>query len=75
MPNQTRYELKGLLLWNRHGDAALEVDGGGTCRLDLSVRVESMLGRRVALVGVRAGFDILDVQAIGLDRPPPSGPG
>lgn len=73
MSRSTRHELEGLLL-RRHGELVLEVGNGGTWRLELSERVEPMLGRRVTLTGVRIGFDLLDVHTIALvgTKPAPS---
>lgn len=70
----TRYELEGLLMQDRRGQPVLRVGDGGTWRLELSERIEPLLGRRVTLTGLRIGFDLLDVETIALVRQRPSTP-
>jgi hypothetical protein len=65
MPLGTRYEETGLLL--REGRwLVLCPDAGGTWRLDADRKAAELVGRRVRIVGLRAGFDLLDVQSIDL---------
>lgn len=65
MPLGTRHIETGRLrrigiLW------ALDVDGGGTWRLDGSRRkLDRLVGDRVRVEGVREGFDLLGVTRIG----------
>ena len=66
MPIGTRHEIVGLLLEDRSG-LIVEVDGGGTWRLDAGRRARSLLGQRVKVVGVRDGFDLLAVKTIARD--------
>jgi hypothetical protein len=63
MPLGVTYEETGLLLREGRG-LVLCPDAGGTWRLDAGRDAERLVGRRVKLVGVRAGFDLLDVQSI-----------
>lgn len=63
MPMGTHHELVGLLLEAR-GNLILDVDGGGTWRLDADWRARRLLGMRVKVVGVRDGFDLLAVTRI-----------
>ncbi len=63
MPMGTRHEVTGLLLEHR-GGLVVEVDGGGTWRLDAGWRARRLLGLRVRVVGIRDGFDLLAVERI-----------
>lgn len=65
MPRGTRHTLMGTLRWTRLG-YALEMDGGGVWRLDLSPfwRVRRYVDSRVIVEGVRSGFDLLDVYTL-----------
>lgn len=51
---------------------ALEMDGGGVWRLDLSTIwwVGRYVDRRVVVKGTRSGFDLLDVHHVSKDVPP-----
>lgn len=62
MPMGTEHVVAGLLL-TRRGEPVLEVDGGGTWRLDASRAARRFLGRRITVRGVRVGFDLLEVRA------------
>lgn len=63
MPIGKRHELIGLLLEN-HGGLILDVDGGGTWRLDARPGDRTLLGQRVRVDGIRDGFDLLAVKRI-----------
>lgn len=63
MPMGTRHEVVGMLLESRSG-LVLEIDGGGTWRLEAGRRAKRLLGHRVQVVGVRDGFDLLAVERI-----------
>lgn len=65
MPRGTRHTLTGTLRRTRLG-YALEISGGGVWRLDLGTiwRIGRYEGRRVTVIGVRSGFDLLDVHRI-----------
>ena len=63
MPMGTRHEVVGLLLEDR-GQLALDVEGGGTWRLDAGWKARRLLGRRVRVTGIRDGFDLLAVETI-----------
>ena len=62
MPRGTRHTLTGTLRRTRLG-YVLEMDDGGVWRLDVGwgSRVGRCIGQRVAIEGVRSGFDLLDV--------------
>jgi hypothetical protein len=67
MPHGTKHEETGWL--NERDDSwSLRRDGGGEWRLDLGYRAwlqaRRLTGRRVRLVGVRDGFDLLAVERI-----------
>lgn len=64
MPLGERVHETGRLLLES-GSYVLQLDGGGRWRLDLPARAADMLGQRVWLAGIRAGYDLLDVQVIG----------
>ena len=72
MPIGSREEVTGLLL--RDGFFyALRMPGGGTWRLDAGRKADRLVGQRVTVVGIRSGFDLLDVQSIrpaGSKAPP-----
>lgn len=57
------YRLAGLLLAER-GDLVLRVDDDGQWRLDADRSARRMVGSRVLVEGVRAGFDVIDDEAI-----------
>lgn len=63
MPLGAAYEESGLLLREGRG-LVLCPDAGGTWRLDASREAGKLIGRRVRVRGLRAGFDLLDVQSI-----------
>lgn len=63
MPLGSRHDEAGLLL--REGGALiLQRDDGGRWRLDADPASEALLGKRVRVIGVRSGFDLLDVATI-----------
>lgn len=63
MPLGTTHSETGLLL--REGRwFILARDDGGRWRLDADAEVERLVGQRVLVHGVRAGFDLLDVRSI-----------
>ena len=47
------------------GQLVLERDEGGTWRLDCVRQFRDLVGHRVRVRGIRAGFDVLDVPLIG----------
>jgi Protein of unknown function (DUF5818) len=59
----SRHDETGILLVDGRW-LVLARDEGGRWRLDASVSAERLIGRRVRVVGIRAGFDLLDVTAI-----------
>lgn len=63
MPLGTRHELIGLLL-EHHGGLVLDVEDGGTWRLDVERGARRLLGQRVRVEGIRDGFDLLAVKRI-----------
>lgn len=67
MPHGTKHEEIGWLN-ERDGGWSLRRDGGGEWRLDLGHRAwlqaRRLAGRRVRLVGVRDGFDLLAVERV-----------
>ena len=65
MSRGTMHELTGLLVIDARGHA-LDVDGGGRWLLDLRDERTGVkfAGRRVAVSGRRAGFDLLEVETI-----------
>ena len=70
MPRGTQHTLTGTLRRTQFG-FALEIDGGGVWRLDLSTiwRVRRHVDHNVIVEGVRSGFDLLDVHSLrGIDR-------
>lgn len=62
MPKGTRHELVGLLLEDG-GHLTLRVDDGGHWRLEAPRRVQKLVGRRVEVIGLRDGFDLLSVKS------------
>ena len=67
MPRGTRHVETGLLLeGQRPANLILQRDDGGVWQLDASAAVWAYLGRRVRVRGVRAGFDLLEVDQIEL---------
>ncbi|MEC3909699.1 DUF5818 domain-containing protein [Sphingobium sp. CR2-8] len=65
MPRGTRHELTGILL---EGDfyPVLRVADGGEWRLEIAKTWRPLLGKRVAIIGVRDGFDLIAVERIAL---------
>jgi len=65
MPRGTRHELTGILL---EGDfyPVLRVADGGEWRLEITKAWRPLLGKRVAIIGVRDGFDLIAVERITL---------
>lgn len=65
MPRGSEHSLTGLLVVAGRG-YALDVDGGGRWRLDVRDDREArrLAGRRVAVIGRRAGFDLLEVETL-----------
>ena len=53
----------GLLL-EHDGGLVINVEGGGTWRLDAGWRARRLLGKRVRVEGIRDGFDLLAVERI-----------
>jgi hypothetical protein len=60
MPIGSFHNETGLLLRQR-GKLILQRDNGGRWRLDADAEAEYYLGQRVAIEGIRSGFDVLDV--------------
>lgn len=73
MPSDTRLVLTGTLRTPARGVYALEADGGGVWQLDVGLgwRARRLVGRRVTVVGTRAGFDMLDVIRVQEFEPQP----
>jgi hypothetical protein len=65
MPRGTRHTLTGTLRSTKFG-YALEMDGGGVWRLDLSAiwRIGRYVDQRITVEGVRSDFDLLDVYKV-----------
>ncbi len=65
MPRGTRHELTGILL---EGDfyPVLRVADGGEWRLEITKKWRHLLGKRVAVIGMRDGFDLIAVEQITL---------
>lgn len=63
MPRGVQVEEIG---WLREadGDLVLQREEGGRWRLDASRDVRRLVGRKVRLTGIRAEFDLLDVQSV-----------
>lgn len=64
MPIGTAHQLSGVLL-RSNDQLVLRVDDGGCWRLSADLSARRLLGSRVDVVGVRAGFDLIDVERIG----------
>ena len=63
MPLGSRHVVTGRL--RRAGDLwALDVDGGGTWRIDGGVQFDRWAGQRVEVDGERVGFDLLEVTRV-----------
>lgn len=65
MSKGQRYELTGILLQGRIYPV-LRVEGGGEWQLDPGRRWRHLLGKRVAVIGIRDGFDLLAVENMKL---------
>jgi hypothetical protein len=67
MPLGTRHEETGWLN-DQNGERVLRRDAGGTWRLDMGLimqwRTRKFLGKRIRIIGVRDGFDLLVVTKI-----------
>lgn len=67
MPRGTTHDESGRLN-EQDGAFTLRLDGGGTWRLEVAGRMHRrasvLVGRRVRIVGVRDGFDLLSVMSI-----------
>ena len=65
MPRGTQHTLTGTLRRIRLG-YALEMEGGGVWRLDLGItwRLGRYVDHKVTVIGIRSGFDLLDVHRI-----------
>ena len=66
MPRGSRHEEAGLLVEDG-GRLSLRRDEGGTWRIDPNWRSRQayrLAGRRVRIVGVRDGFDLLAIETI-----------
>lgn len=73
MPLGTVHRLSGLLL-RGDGGLVLHVDDGGCWRLCADRGAKRLVGSRVEVAGIRAGFDLIDVERIGVPGgrlPPP----
>ncbi len=63
MPMGSQHTVTGLLLTD-HKRPVVEVDGGGTWRLEIDHDARRFLGRRVTIEGIRVSFDVLDVTSV-----------
>jgi len=67
MPMGSRHDETGWLNDNG-GQWVLRVEGGGQWQLDVGLwtawRSRNLIGKRVRVIGKRAGFDLLDVDRI-----------
>lgn len=63
MPPGSRHDETGWLNEER-GQLILCRDAGGTWRLDAPASAHKLKGMRVRIIGTRAGFDLLDVEAV-----------
>ncbi len=63
MAQGTRHMLIGLLLEHR-GGLVLNVEDGGTWRLDVGRSARRLVGQRVRVEGIRDDFDLLAVKRI-----------
>lgn len=64
MPIGSFHSETGLLLRQR-GKLILQRDNGGRWRLEAEAGAEHYLGQRVAIEGIRSGFDVLEVVRLG----------
>lgn len=65
MPRGTRHTLTGTLGWDeRNRIHVLNVEGGGYWFVDMPGRTRHLIGRKVAVEGVRSGFNLLDVHRL-----------
>lgn len=65
----SHHDETGVLVTGRGGMLALNRAAGGTWQLDAAPRFRRLIGQRVRVVGVRADFDVLDVQTIEPSTP------
>lgn len=63
MPIGTQHEIVGVLRNGQEG-LVVEVNEGGTWRLDAGWQARRLIGHRVRIVGIRDGFDLLAVKSI-----------
>lgn len=63
MPKGTRHDLTGTLL-QKGARLILRMEGGGEWELDTAKSVRHLLGRPVKVSGVRADFNLIDVDKI-----------
>ena len=70
MPRGARHIETGILRPGRWG-YSLEMDGGGVWELDVTRSPRKLLGQRVTVEGIRAGFNLLNVDHIRLENAPP----
>ena len=63
MPRGTQHDETGILLENGFYPK-LQMADGGAWRVDITQRHRHLLGRPVRVVGIRAEFDLLEVQHI-----------
>ncbi len=63
MPRGKQHDETGILLANGFYPKLQRADGG-EWRLDITKRYRHLLGRAVRVVGIRAEFDLLEVQHI-----------
>lgn len=61
MQRGTYHEVTGMLLQDRNS-LVVDVDGGGTWRLDAGWDARRLLGHRVRVYGRRDDFDLLAVK-------------
>lgn len=66
MPRGTRHTVTGILHLAPRG-FELHMDGGGVWALDVPSwrRTRELVGQRVMVIGMRSGFDLLDVHEMG----------
>ena len=67
MPRGTHHVETGLLLeGQRPTNLILQRDDGGVWQLDASAAAWAFVGKRVRIIGTRAGFDLLEVEQVAL---------
>lgn len=60
MPRGSKHDETGIIA-REHGQLVLLRDDGGRWRLDAPSHAQEYVGRRMRVVGIRSGFDLLDV--------------